>query len=365
MNSPLRTLHLTSDQTEIAADILRRGGLVVFPTETVYGLGANALDGAACRSVFRAKGRPVDNPLIVHFYDLDSVCAMFSPLPESARRLFDAFSPGPLSVIISKSLVASDHRIADDATAGLNTVALRIPRHPVARRILHATGFPVAAPSANLSGRPSPTTFVMACADMDGRVDAIVDGGSCDVGLESTVVDLTGPTVRILRSGAISREMLENVLGVDTVTAADSNGAHVTDNERPISPGMKYTHYKPRATVIVSEASGFRDEGDFVRRAAHSAGKGGRAAVGTIRLSGNGPESLHDRPGSISEENGVVAVFQGTAEEYARNLYRLLVWFDEIAVDVIVAELPPAAGVGMAVRDRLLRASGGIRLEPN
>jgi len=353
MNRDRTTTHLAASNAVSAGRILRDGGLVVFPTETVYGLGANALDGRACAAIFRAKGRPGDNPLIVHFPDLDSLVTAFPNLPPTARQLFDLFSPGPLSVIVPKACAASGCHIADEATAGLATVALRIPRHPVAREFLRSAGVPVAAPSANRSGRPSPTSFQMACAEMDGLVDAVVDGGPCEIGLESTVVDISRGTVRILRHGAVTNEMIEQTLGPNW---SPQGGPGVPDHEqeRPLAPGMKYAHYKPRARVVVA------DNSVFAAPEFHPAAVAGRyghraGSVGVIRC-GNSTEIS---PDLVNEADGVVTVFVANVAAYARGLYRLLVWFDANGIEFVIAELPEAIGVGTAVRDRLLRASGG------
>ena len=356
MNRDRTTTHLAASDAATAGRILRAGGLVVFPTETVYGLGANALDGTSCTAVFRAKGRPSDNPLIVHFPDLDSLVIAFPSLPPAARQLFDLFSPGPLSVIVPKTYAAPGYRIADEATAGLDTVALRIPRHPIAREFLRSAGVPVAAPSANRSGRPSPTTFGMACEEMDGLVDAVVDGGECEIGLESTVVDISGGTIRILRHGAVTNEMIEQVLGRIWTDERDLSRP-VHEHERPRAPGMKYSHYKPRARVVVADGPIFANPefhpATVAARFGHRAG-----SVGVIRCG----ESADMSQDVVSESDGVVTVQVANAVAYARGLYRLLVWFDANGIEFVIAELPVDRGVGTAVRDRLLRASGGERV---
>ncbi len=335
---------------------------MVFPTETVYGLGANAFDEAACRAVFEAKGRPQDNPLIVHLPDIAALDRLFPRLDRRARLLFDAFSPGPLSIVVPRS--AAREPIARSATAGLDTVAIRIPRHPVAARLLRAAGVPVAAPSANRSGRPSPTTFEMARADMEGRVAAIIDGGNCEIGLESTVIDLRGEQPIVLRHGVITPEMVAELLGeaAPAQTAASGTEGDVA----PRAPGMKYTHYKPKAEVIAADrswAARIASGGELPEDLAPAGGR--RGLVGTIRIEGDAsegdPEEWSGR--YVEAVNGRLSVSVRDLPQYGRDLYRLLVWFDAQGVDLIVAELPPEEGTGYALRDRLLKASGGIVLE--
>lgn len=370
MKEQEQTLLLPPERAEEAGELVRRGKLAVFPTETVYGLGADALNGEACGRVFRAKGRPADNPLIVHLPDLGSLDALFPTLDRRARALFDAFAPGPLSVIVSKSAAGSP--ICEAATAGLDTVAIRIPRHPVATAFLRAAGVPVAAPSANLSGRPSPTTFDMAVADMMGRVAAILDGGDCEVGLESTVIDLRGGGFTILRHGVITDEMVLRVLGRGERAVEVGEQEQGTGTQSPRSPGMKYSHYKPRAEVAAVESAvlrGFAGAEALLRE--FSVGGDEPRLVGLIRL-GSGADAVsrisrgavdgarHLFSGrNVRAEGRLLTVTVRDVRQYARDLYRLLVWFDAQGVDSIAAELPPATGTGRAVRDRLLKASGG------
>ena len=234
---------------ECAAGLIRAGEVVGFPTETVYGLGANALDGEAVLKIFAAKGRPADNPLIVHISALDEIAPLISgDLPESARRLAEAYWPGPMTLILKKSAL-----IPDEVSAGLDTVGIRMPSNPVARALIKASGCPIAAPSANRSGRPSPTCAQDVFEDMDGRVPMILDGGECDIGLESTVISLTDARARILRPGGITPEMIERVLGgVDVDPTALKP---LAEGQIARSPGMKYRHYAPKGKLILIDGA--------------------------------------------------------------------------------------------------------------
>ena len=231
-----------------AAEILKNGGLVAFPTETVYGLAANALDGTAVAKIFTAKGRPMDNPLIVHISHFEQIYELVREVPESAKKLADRFWPGPLTIILPKSA-----QIPDEVSAGLDTVAVRFPYHPVARAVIDAVGVPLAAPSANLSGHPSPTTAAHVMNDMDGRIEAVLDGGPCSVGVESTVLTLAEQPPRLLRPGGITLEQLKSVLG--RVEMDDAVLHPLADGKRAASPGMKYKHYSPRANVVILDGS--------------------------------------------------------------------------------------------------------------
>ena len=233
---------------EKAAKILKSGGLVAIPTETVYGLAADALNSDAVAKIFKAKGRPMDNPLIVHISRFEEIYRLVKGVPHKAKELADRYWPGPMTIILPKSDI-----IPDEVSAGLPTVAVRMPSHPVARAIIEKTGRPLAAPSANSSGLPSPTTAKHVMDDMNGKIEAIVDGGPCDVGIESTVVTLATDPPRLLRPGGITHEQLEAVLGhVDIDPAVLSQ---LKEGERPASPGMKYKHYSPKAEVYIVNGS--------------------------------------------------------------------------------------------------------------
>lgn len=228
-----------------AGEILRNGGLVAFPTETVYGLGANALDEKAAAKIYAAKGRPSDNPLIVHIAETEALEEIVAQVPEAARQLARAFWPGPLTMIFRKN-----DRVPYGTTGGLDTVAVRMPDHEIAREMIRAGGGYIAAPSANTSGRPSPTTAAHVADDLWGRIDMIIDGGSVGIGLESTIVDLSGETPVILRPGYINQEMLQSVIG----TVEMDKGLIAADSSvRPKAPGMKYKHYAPKAELVIIE----------------------------------------------------------------------------------------------------------------
>ena len=230
-----------------AADILRAGGLVVFPTETVYGLGGNGLDATAAQKIYAAKGRPSDNPLIIHIARPEDAEA-YAHTSDTYYRLARAFMPGPLTVILPKR-----DNIPHATTGGLDTVAVRCPSHPVAHRLIELAGVPIAAPSANLSGKPSPTSATHVAQDMDGRVDMILDGGSCEIGLESTIVKLDGNALTLLRPGAVTYDALCMVC--EKVTVAEAVTHQLAANERPLSPGMKYRHYAPDCQVLIVSGS--------------------------------------------------------------------------------------------------------------
>jgi L-threonylcarbamoyladenylate synthase len=341
LRGTVQTFFCPPEPLERAAAEIAAGRLVVFPTETVYGLGANALDAVACAGIFRAKGRPQDNPLIVHVSTIEGARRCAASLSPAAEALFKAYSPGPLTLVVKKSAA-----IPDTVTAGQDTVGIRIPSHPVARRLLELTGLPIAAPSANVSGEPSPTTFRMASLAMDALVNAIVDGGDCSVGLESTIVDATGDTLRILRPGGVSRDMIEAVLPPGyTLSPAE---APTGGSGRPMAPGMKYTHYKPRATVYLAETIDLRALED----------KFDGQEIGILVLEsddeadGNG---LALRPAWHLQR-----FFD--AESYAQNLFKCFALFDGLGCSAIIAEYPPSSGIGEALRNRLYKSAGGVFL---
>ena len=240
----------TSEDIEKAASILKQGGLVAFPTETVYGLGGNALSPDASGRIYAAKGRPSDNPLIVHIAETSDVEKLAQTVPEKATALMEAFWPGPLTIILPKKAV-----VPDTTTGGLPTVAIRMPSHPAALELIRKSGVYIAAPSANTSGRPSPTTAEHVIEDMKGRIDAILDGGPVGIGIESTIVDLTGDIPTILRPGYITKKMLEAIIGRVEI---DKAIIEPDPNLRPKAPGMKYTHYAPKGllSIVEGEADG-------------------------------------------------------------------------------------------------------------
>ncbi len=319
------------ESTRQVGEILRNGGIVGIPTETVYGLAANAFDGAAVAKIFKAKGRPQDNPLIVHICDISQLGEIVSSIPQGALALAEKFWPGPLSIIMPKG-----DRTPDEVSCGLDTVAVRMPSHPAAAAIIKAAGVPLAAPSANLSGSPSPTTAQHVVDDMWGRADAIVDGGSCDVGVESTVISLVGEKPRLLRPGGISLEQLESVLGEVEVDSAVLS--ELQENAKAASPGMKYKHYSPKARVIIVKGS-FDNYRRFV------SGKKNSAA---LCFDGEG-EKLDIPYIEIGREHDSSA--------QAHLLFEALRRLDDMGVQTAYARCPDTDGVGLAVINRLLRAA--------
>lgn len=307
-----------------AAECIKRGGLVVFPTETVYGLGADSFNDEALKKIYGAKGRPSDNPLISHIADISEVYLLAREVPENAKKLMEAFWGGPLTIILKKK-----ENVSKVVTSKLDTVAIRMPSHSIANALIRLSGTPIAAPSANLSGSPSPTSFEYCKRDMDGRVDMIIDGGDCEIGLESTVVDLTGEVPVILRPGAITREDIAEVCG-DCIYGGDYA-------EAPKCPGMKYIHYSPKAEVFAIE-----DTKNFVLP---EAGDG----VGVITY--NKYEKLF---------NAVRFFSAGDSDmEYAARLFYLLRKADDEGIKTIYATLPENKGMGVAIRNRLLKAAAG------
>jgi len=312
----MNTVRLSADnQNDIAcaADLLRRGELVAIPTETVYGLAANALDEAAVAKIFAAKGRPADNPLIVHVLSLEDAAPLVKEIPEQALLLAKTFWPGPLTIVLEKSGL-----IPDIVSAGLSTVALRSPSHPAARALLRACGLPLAAPSANKSGSPSPTRAQHVLDDLPGI--AVLDGGACDVGLESTVITLTTPTPILLRPGGVSLEDLETVLGKINISGAITR--ELKPDEHAHSPGMKHRHYAPKAELTLVHGS---------------------------------PEDVT----RFAKEQGADGVldFGDNPEEQARRLFAKLREIDLLGLHKVFVRCPEQDGLGLAVYNRLLRAA--------
>ena len=329
------------EAVERAARLFSSGELVAFPTETVYGLGANALDREAVLSIFAAKGRPADNPLIVHIWDrsqMEGLCE----IPEGAEKLMDAFWPGPLTMLFPRT-----EKIPDEVTAGLPTVAIRMPSMPCAREMLRVCGLPIAAPSANRSGRPSPTTAAHVLEDMAGRIPLILDGGPCQVGLESTVLDLTRGDPTILRPGGVTKEMIQEVLGRE-VKVAGSVLRPLKPDEKALSPGMRYKHYAPAGTVTLVE--GEREAVHRVMReqcvSDRQAGRKSCVLCFTEHLNLFPDCDPHDI-GSRNDDR-----------EVAHRLFDVLRRLDQEGMETIYSEVVPAEGVGLAVMNRLGRAAG-------
>lgn len=331
----IQTKLLKADETGIAAagGLLAAGELVAIPTETVYGLAADALNGAAVANIFDAKGRPGDNPLIIHIADIADWAPLVTRIPEKAKALADAFWPGPLTVILPAAPC-----VPKEVTAGLSTVAVRLPSHPVARAVIRAAGCPLAAPSANRSGAPSPTTAARVMEDMDGRIAAVVDGGECAVGVESTVVDLSGDTPRLLRPGGVTPSQLKAVLGELIIDPAVT--AQLEKGAKAASPGMKYKHYAPKAKVILVKADAER----------FAAFVNARKQEEPVALCFDGEETALEVP---------TVCYGGRHDPaaQARRVFDALRQLDDRGATVVYAACPDKEGVGLAVYNRLLRAA--------
>lgn len=332
--------HIDKALIQEAGDIIRAGGLVAFPTETVYGLGGDALNPRSSEKIYQAKGRPSDNPLIIHIADMDALGAIVREIPESAMKLAERFWPGPLTMIMNKSDL-----VPYETTGGLDTVAVRMPVHRVARELIRAAGGYVAAPSANRSGRPSPTLAKYVAEDMDGRIEMIIDGGDVDIGLESTIVDLTAKQPTVLRPGYITRQMLEQVLvevEEDCTMMRDDSG------QAPKAPGMKYRHYAPKGDLTIVDGTE-----EHVLEYINT-------QVGLLRSHGK-------KTGVIATDTSVTGYRadvcksvgnRNDEDAIARELYRILRELDDECVEVIYAEAFDDSGVGQAIMNRLLKAAG-------
>jgi L-threonylcarbamoyladenylate synthase len=351
---------LTDQQLIGAARALSGGRLVAFPTETVYGLGANALDQNAVAEIFRVKGRPADNPLIVHVAEPSDIERLVSGHSELAEVLLREFSPGPLTVVLPRS-----SEVSDLVTAGLDTVAVRIPAHPVARRLIKLAGVPVAAPSANRSGKPSPTRAWHVIDDLSGLIPYIIDDGPCEYGLESTVLDLTGDEPVILRPGAVTAEDILERTGVNVATgpAGESNGSGA-----PRSPGMKYRHYAPRADVLLLQGTDCNERGLNIRQLVSAPENGhkriGLFSCGNTRIaSGVEWQPLEDLTAANDwSASGLFYIDYSHDPDpaaAANKLFAALRRFDKAGIDIIIAETLPVSGVGRAYMNRLTKAAGG------
>ncbi len=325
-----------------AAEIIKRGGLVAFPTETVYGLGANALDECAAEKIYEAKGRPSDNPLIIHIAskeDYDKYCEVENR--ELLEKIVDAFVPGPITVIQKKKSI-----IPDTVTAGMDTVAVRFPSHPIARRLIELSGVPIAAPSANTSGRPSPTKAEHVIEDMMGKVDMIIDGGDCEVGLESTIILLCGDEIKMLRPGGVTLSDLEKIS--DKVTLDRAVKEKLSKEEKPLAPGMKYRHYAPKAPVVLLK-------GDDMAVKARLTEEYEKGRTGIIAYEEDGFESVRLVRILGSKDN---------KREMAHSLFDCLRYFDGVEdIDIIYSRLPDENDIGLAIVNRLIKASGYTVIE--
>ncbi|MCR4999368.1 MAG: threonylcarbamoyl-AMP synthase [Lachnospiraceae bacterium] len=343
MNTKIYKMQDTANDVtllEEAGAIIREGGLVAFPTETVYGLGGDAMNPSASAKIYAAKGRPSDNPLIVHIWDFSQLEEIASELPLEAKKLSDAFWPGPLTMIVPKN-----DKIPYETTGGLDTVAVRMPSHPVAKEFIRLSGRMIAAPSANTSGRPSPTKAEHVAHDLDGKIDAIIDGGSVDIGLESTIVDLSEGIPTILRPGYITKAMLEEVVGEVRI---DPGILSENEKVRPKAPGMRYKHYAPKGdlTIINGQQDAVVAYINAATEEALAAGKRvGIVATEETRAFYNRGEVL--TIGSRDDEDSI-----------AHNLYGILRNFDELGVEVIYSESFSTPRIGQAIMNRLFKAAG-------
>ncbi|MBR6523374.1 MAG: threonylcarbamoyl-AMP synthase [Clostridia bacterium] len=312
-----------------AGEVIKSGGLVVFPTETVYGLGADGLSSEAVKNIFRAKGRPSDNPLILHVSDM-KMAEKIGKITHAAAKIMEKFWPGPVTVIVEKKEI-----VPEEVTAGLSTVAIRMPAHPVARALIEAAGVPVAAPSANLSGKPSPTAFRHAFEDMNERVDVIIDGGDCDIGIESTVVDTTSALPTVLRPGGVTAQMLEEIFPEVIVEEHKKEG---TEGYKPKSPGMKYKHYAPNAQVILYKTTK-------------------RLVQDLEKYTSDGK-----KVGVLKQENSPVRaeieIEWEDTDDLAKRLFYSLRRFDELGAEVVLCELPEKTGMWQGVYNRLYKSAG-------
>lgn len=330
----MKTEILRPFETKRAAEIIKNGGIVALPTETVYGLGADAFNQTAVRKIFEAKGRPNDNPLIVHIAEFDHIYNLVSDVGKVAQKLLEAFWPGPLTVILHKK-----PNVPNEVTCGLDSVAVRLPAHPTMREVINLAKTPIAAPSANISGKPSPTSLQHVVSDMNGKIDAILDGGVCQVGLESTVISFLDNVPKILRPGFITVEQIEKVIGKIDI---DENVANRTKKtEKIVSPGMKYRHYAPNAEVIILDC--FQQKYvDFINSNADE-------SVGALCFDED-INLLKVKAISFGKENDEAA--------QAKLFFGALRQFDELPhIKKIYARCPKKEGVGLAVYNRLLRAA--------
>ncbi|WP_433745408.1 L-threonylcarbamoyladenylate synthase [Falsibacillus pallidus] len=318
-----------------AAEFLNNNEVVAFPSETVYGLGANAGSTEAVAKIFEAKGRPSDNPLIVHIGDRAQLPALVKQINEKAEKLIEAFWPGPLTIIFEKK----EGVFSDKVTAGLNTVGIRLPDHPVAMALIKEANLPIAAPSANRSGRPSPTTAKHVLDDLDGKIAGIVDGGATGVGVESTVIDCTAETPVILRPGGVSKEEIESIIGPVEIDAALLNGEGA-----PKSPGMKYTHYAPDAPLYLMEGSPGK-----IQSLVDDKRKEG-LKVGIL--------ATEESKGNYSADVVIPCGSRKDLPTVAQSLYDVLRAFNEADLDMIVSEVFPRDGIGTAIMNRLEKAAG-------
>ena len=340
MNTIISKIDINNiDKNEIKkqSKLLSEGKTVIFPTETVYGLGANALDEDAVKKIYEAKGRPSDNPLIVHIYDKEEVYNLAENINEKAKTIMDKFWPGPITIILNKKNI-----VPYRTSGGLETVAIRMPSHLIAREIIKEAGVPIAAPSANISGRPSPTKADHVYEEMNGRVSGIVLGGDCNFGLESTVLDVTTENPMILRPGSITKEDLEKVIGEVSI---DPSLERKEDNKKAKAPGMKYTHYSPDADVYIVSGNIEDTISKINSLVVENNKKGLKTGVMCLEQNKN-------------SYKGEVVSLGSTLEEVGSNLFDVLRQMDKMNIDIVYSEEFPRDGVGQAIMNRLLKSAG-------
>ena len=325
------------DEIKKHAKLLKQGATVIFPTETVYGLGANALDENAVIKIYEAKGRPSDNPLIVHICDKKEVYNLARNISEKAELIMDKFWPGPLTIVLEKKDI-----VPKRTSGGLDTVAIRMPSHPIASALIKESGIPIAAPSANISGRPSPTEAKHVYEEMNGRVDGIILGGDCNYGLESTVLDLTSDVPMILRPGSITKEDLEEYLEKVEI---DPALIKKEDNIVAKAPGMKYTHYSPDADVYIVYGS----KENTINKINYLINENNKKGIKC---------GVMCKTSNINKYNGEAMGLGNSLEEVGHNLFKVLREMDKKGVDIIYSEAFENRGVGQAIMNRLLKSAG-------
>ncbi|MGN0161154.1 MAG: L-threonylcarbamoyladenylate synthase [Lachnospiraceae bacterium] len=328
---------------EEAGKILKDGGLVAFPTETVYGLGADAMNPQASAKIYAAKGRPSDNPLIIHIADVDALNDLCEEVPKKALLLAKKFWPGPLTMVLRKK-----ENVPKTTTGGLDTVAIRMPNHPVALELIRTSGVYVAAPSANLSGRPSPTRAEHVLQDMDGRIEMILDGGSVEIGIESTIVDLTEEEPVILRPGYITREMLSEVVGPVSIDPAVALG--VKKDVKPKAPGMKYRHYAPRGELVIVESCEAQKAVAAINALVQKSKEEGKI-TGVLTTDENREFYQADHILSVGSRDSEISI--------SSHLFDVLRKFDDLGTEAIYSEGFSRENVGYAIMNRLMKAAGG------
>jgi len=333
--------HIDTDVMEQAGKLIAEGKLVAFPTETVYGLGGDALDPDASRRIYAAKGRPSDNPLIVHIADFDDMKRVAREVPEQAKKLADAFWPGPLTMIVWKS-----DAVPEATTGGMQTVAVRMPNHPVALELIRRSGCLIAAPSANTSGRPSPTEAQHVAEDLSGKIAMILDGGPVGIGIESTIIDLTEEKPMILRPGYITPEMLSEVLQEEVVI--DPGIIAADDTRKPKAPGMKYKHYAPKAEMIIVDGAQDAVIHKINELTAAKRAEGKKVAV----IATDETKDRYDAQVILSMGK------RADEDAIAQHLYKILRECDELDVGEIYSECFQTPRIGQAIMNRLLKAAG-------